>query len=159
MFVPSTIKFDKLDDFKYPGMTSSPDFSGLRDLFSRYAVSKLANILFCKELQRRMDAEKIPITSATCDPGPTDTEGGMGVLPWFLRPIMKMIASSAAKGAHPVLYLAGAPEIRDNRAKYKAVYLNSSSKIEEPSSLARDPQLAENLWKTSEEALAAYIKP
>ena len=159
MFVPSTIKFDKLDDFKYRGMTSSPDFSGLRDLFSRYAVSKLANILFCKELQRRMDAEKIPITSATCDPGPTDTEGGMGVLPWFLRPIMKMIASSAAKGAHPVLYLAGAPEIRDNRAKYKAVYLNSSSKIEEPSSLARDPQLAENLWKTSEEALAAYIKP
>jgi len=89
MFIPANLKFDKRSDFHNRGITSSPDFSGLRDPFSRYALSKLANILFSKELQERMDEEMGPIISMTCDLGPTDTEGGLGVTPWYLKPIVK----------------------------------------------------------------------
>ena len=158
MFVPSNIRFDTIDDLKYRGMTSSHDFSSLRDLLFRYAVSKLANILFCRELQRRLDAEGVPIISLTCDPGPTDTDGGMGVFPALLRPIMRMIAAPVAKGSLPILYLAGASDIRHSPVKYKAAYLNSSCKPDTPSALARDDQVAKNLWRTSEEALVDWIK-
>ncbi|KAF2103561.1 NAD(P)-binding protein [Rhizodiscina lignyota] len=158
MLIPKHIRFDKLDDFKYHGMTSSPNFSSTRDLFSRYALSKLANILFCKELQRRFDLEKVPITSMTNNPGGTNTQGGMSVWPVWLRPVMSRLFVPASKGALPVLYQSGAPEIKRDPAKYKAVYFNPSCKIEAPSALARDGVLAKNLWKTSEEALGTYIK-
>lgn len=158
MLIPAKIQFDKLDDLRYHGMTSSPNFSGMRDMFSRYAMSKLANILFCKELQRRLDADEVPIISTTCNPGGTNTEGGMSVWPVWMRPIMSRIFASAAKGALPVLYLASAPEIKLDSAKFKALYYNPSCKVEKPSALAQDAQLAKNLWRISEEATAPYIK-
>lgn len=158
MLIPAKMRFDKLDDLKYHGMTSSPNFSGMRDLFSRYAVSKLANVLFTKELQRLLDVDKVPIISTTCNPGGTNTEGGMSVWPVWMRPIMSRIFAPASKGALPILYLASAPEIKRDPAKYKALYYNASCKAETPSALARDAQLAKNLWKTSEEAVATYIK-
>lgn len=150
------MRFDKIDDFKYHGMTSS--FSGQRDLFSRYALSKLANVLFCKELQRRLDLEQIPIISTTCNPGGTNTDGGISVWPVWLRPVMSRIFAHASKGALPVIYLAAAPEIKRESANYKAQYYNPSCKIEKPSALAQDAELGRNLWKTSEQALAGYIK-
>jgi len=152
------MRFDKIEDFKYKGMTSSPDFSGMRDLFTRYALSKLANILFCKELQRRFEKEKVPIISTTCNPGGTNTDGGMSVWPVWMRPIMSRLFAPASKGALPVLYLAAAPEIKGDPSKYKALYYNPSCKAETPSALARDVGLARNLWATSEKALEAYIR-
>jgi NAD(P)-dependent dehydrogenase (short-subunit alcohol dehydrogenase family) len=157
MMIPK-MRFDSLDDFRYHGVTSSPDYSGMRDLFSRYAMSKLANVLFCKELQRKMDLEHIPVISTTCNPGGTNTDGGMSVWPVFLRPIMSRLFAPASKGALPVLYLAAAPEVVQEPTKYKAQYMNPTCKVEKPSALAQDPELARNLWKTSEEALQTYLK-
>jgi hypothetical protein len=39
--IPSAMNFDKPDDFKYPGV-SPPNYTGMRDMFSCYALSKLA---------------------------------------------------------------------------------------------------------------------
>src|ERR1700744_5992929 len=121
MLVPSQLRFDKIDDFKYPGMTSSP-YSGMRDMFSRYSVSKLANILVAKEIQRRLDAEESPVIATSVDPGPVNTEGGMGLFPAWLRPLLKFsrLWVAPSTGAIPVLYLATEPAIRQNPAKYKA---------------------------------------
>ena len=44
-----------------------------RAAFFRYGNSKLANILFAKELQRRLDREGVPIISLTLDPGVVNT--------------------------------------------------------------------------------------
>jgi hypothetical protein len=71
---------------------------------------------------------------------------------------MSKIFAPASKGALPVLYLASAPEIKRDPAKYKGLYCNPSCKAETPSAPARDEQLARNLWKTSEKAVAAYVK-
>jgi len=136
MMIPATMKFDKLDDLRYPGV-SSPNYTGMRDLFSRYAMSKLANVLFGFELQRRLDAEHIPIISTSCNPGGTNTDGGMSVWPVWMRPIMSRIFAPAAKGALPVLYLASAPEVKLDSKKYKGLYYNPSCKVEKPSALVR----------------------
>jgi NAD(P)-dependent dehydrogenase (short-subunit alcohol dehydrogenase family) len=157
MMIPANMQFSSLDSLRYPGM-SSPNYTGMRDMFSRYALSKLANILFSKELQRRLDAENIPIISTSCNPGGTNTEGGMSVWPAWMRPIMSRIFAPASKGALPVLFLTSAPEIKRDPAKYKALYYNPSCKAEKPSALAQDTQLARNLWKISEEAVAAYTR-
>lgn len=156
--IPSNIRFDKIDDFKYGGVTSPPAYSGMRNLFSRYGVSKLANILFTKELQRRLDEEGVSVISTTCNPGGTNTGGGLSVWPAWLRPIMGRMFAPATKGALPILYLACAPEIGSDGTKYKARYYNSSCTAEAPSTLAQDMLVAKNLWKTSEEAVAAYLK-
>jgi hypothetical protein len=158
MFIPTGMKFDKPEDLDYHGVNSPPEYSGLRNKMSRYALSKLANVLFCKELQRRLDADGVPIISTVCNPGGTKTEGGLGVWPWFLRPIMGMLFVAPSKGALPVLFLSGAPEIKRNPNDHKALYYNPSCKVETPSALAQDMQVAKNLWKISEEAVATYIK-
>jgi NAD(P)-dependent dehydrogenase (short-subunit alcohol dehydrogenase family) len=147
-----------LDDFKYHGMSSSLNHSGMRDMLSRYAVSKLANILFAKELQRRLDEDKIPIISTTCNPGATNTEGGLSVFPGVMRPILSRVMATPVKAAITILYLACAPEIKRDPAKYKAQYYNSSGKLEAPSAPAQDKRLAKNLWKTSEGAVGEYLR-
>ena len=157
MLIPANLQFDKLEDFHHHGV-SAPNYSGMRDLFSRYALSKLANILFCKELQRRLDSDNVPIISTTCNPGPTNTEGGMSVWPALIRPVMSRIFAPASKGALSVLYLASAPEIQNDPAKYKAQYYNTACKVELPSLPARDAQLAQNLWRLSETAVTPYMK-
>jgi hypothetical protein len=81
----------------------------------------------------------------------------MGVIPWYLKPVVKRIAVTAERSEYPVLFRAGALEIRNDSRKYGGVYLNSGSKIEEPSALAKDGKLVRNMWKMSE-ALEVHIK-
>jgi NAD(P)-dependent dehydrogenase (short-subunit alcohol dehydrogenase family) len=153
MFVPKNVRFDKLSDFEYHGSTAPP-YASTRDLFSRYGLSKLANVLFSSALQKRH--ENIVCTS--CNPGGTNTAGGMSVWPPFLRPVMSRLFVAPAVGARPVMLLAAGKEVAADRTKYKGVYVGSTCKIEPPSPLARDTDVAENLWKLSEEALAKWIK-
>jgi NAD(P)-dependent dehydrogenase (short-subunit alcohol dehydrogenase family) len=150
---PSTIRFDKISDFQYHGPSSSPPHESTRDLFHRYALSKLANILFTKALQKRYPN----ILCSSCNPGGTDTAGALSVWPPVLQPIMKSLFAAPAVGAKSLLFLAGDKDVSAEREKYKAVYLGSKCRIETPSQPARDAELAENLWKLSEEALAKWI--
>jgi NAD(P)-dependent dehydrogenase (short-subunit alcohol dehydrogenase family) len=154
MMIPSTLRFDNPSDFQYHGVSSAQPHAGMRDLFSRYAVSKLANILFTTALQQRHQN----ILCASCNPGGTNTAGGMSVWPAFLRPLMSRLFVSPAVGARPVLFLAAGKNVAAERAKYRAVYLGNSCKVETPSQMARDAEMAENLWKLSEEALAKWTK-
>lgn len=160
MLVPGKLRFDKIDDLKYPGMTSSATYSGLRDMFSRYAVSKLANILFAKELQRQLDAEQIPIITASVNPGPVNTDGGLSVFPKWLQPLMRLSGMFVApsKGAIPILYLATEPTIRKDPAAYKGLYYTTNCQPTTPSAAARDPVIAQNLWEISTKAVGDGTK-
>lgn len=154
MMIPNTMRFDKLSDLKYQGTSSTPPYASTRDLFSRYALSKLANILFTTALQQRHSN----ILCASCNPGGTNTAGGMSVWPVFLRPIMSRLFVAPSVGARPVLLLAAGKDVAAERERYKAVYVGNKCKVETPSQFARDAGMAENLWKVSEQALAKWIK-
>ena len=88
--------------------------------WSAYGQSKLANLLFTYELQRRLGAKRAETISLACHPGYAATnlqyagprmqgsswlEAGAGLL-------NRLFAQSAAMGALPTLYAATAPGVR-----------------------------------------------
>jgi hypothetical protein len=127
-------------------------------MFGRLGLSKLANILFARELQKRLDEEDISIISTVYNPGPTATDGAQSIFPGWLWPVLRLLLLSVEKGSRPAVYLAAAPEIKRDAAKYKGQYFNVGCKTEAPSKLGRDEVLAKNLWKLSEEAVGNYLK-
>lgn len=111
-----------------------------------YGQSKLANILFTKELARRL--EETGVTANCLHPGVVRT----GILR-NLNPILRAAAlpfgiffMGPEKGARTTLYLATAPELQNVSGKYFA------KEAEAPVSLeANDPEIAKRLWDVSEE--------
>lgn len=124
-------------------------------IFSRYGTSKLANILFTRELQRRLDQEDVKIIALTLDPGPVATDGGMGVFPSFLKPVLKLVMKSPEKGALTQLYCATAKEVANEPKTYKGNFLSAPGKINTGSERSRNGELAQSLWRITEEALKA----
>lgn len=167
MLIPSGMDFqDATTAFHYAGPSSSATHASTRDLFSRYALSKLANILTTTELQRILDAEGPSSSSgsrivvAAVNPGPVNTEGGMSVFPGWVRPLARMsgLWVPPAQGARPVLFLAADRRVRDSPADFKGRYFSTRpGRSETPSAMARDATLARNLWALSVQAVAAWV--
>lgn len=111
-----------------------------------YKQSKLANILFTKELSRRSNGSGI--TSNCFHPGGVRTnlvQSG----PWYYRLIWAIVSPfliSAWRGADTAIYLASSSEVQGISGKYfvkrKEVRLSDS---------ADDHDAAVRLWKISEE--------
>ncbi|MFI6509311.1 oxidoreductase [Streptosporangium sp. NPDC050855] len=114
--------------------------------FSSYGRSKLANLLFTLELQRRADASGATLLSLATHPGTTAT--GIlktGVLTRPLNALMRLVLQPAAKGALPSLYAATSPEVTGGQ------YIGPGPKVLRPSARATDPEVAARLWEVSEE--------
>ena len=98
--------------------------------FKAYGRSKLANLLFCFELARRL--EGTGVTANCLHPGVVrtnfghDLEGAMKVL----QPIMYPFMISARKGASTSIYLASAPEMANVSGKYFSKKMVRSSSQE-----------------------------
>ncbi len=126
---------------------------------SAYGNSKLANLLFGAELQRRATAHGCALTSTMAHPGISATglvvdRQGLGAnavirvaAPWVMRAILQ----SAAAGARPTLYAAtsaapgsytGPRWLGESRGPVGPARL---------STLAQDPALASRLWQVSQE--------
>ncbi len=113
-----------------------------------YATSKLANILFTKELQRRLSG-----TTATANcfhPGMVRTQfGGFGSDQGFLLNVVYTLARPFAitpeQGADSLIWLATSPEA----ASLKGEYVSKRRPIA-PQKQAQDPRLAADLWNLSE---------
>src|SRR5919112_1031836 len=111
-----------------------------------YRQSKLANILFTKELARRSKASGV---SSNCfHPGGVRTNLVQNS-PWYYRLIWAIISPflvSPKKGADTAVYLASSPKLDDISGKYfvnrKPVRLSED---------ADDEDAAARLWKISEE--------
>jgi dehydrogenase/reductase SDR family protein 13 len=108
-----------------------------------YAVSKLANVLFTKELARRMGGR--PITTYALHPGVVATDVWRRVPPPF-RWIVKRFMITAEEGAKTTLYCATDPAIAGDTGKYY-----DDCKERRPSKLADDEALAAELWTKSAE--------
>ncbi len=111
-----------------------------------YANSKLANILFTRELARRLEGSAV--TANCAHPGVVRTRFGrearlpMRAAVTLARPFML----SPRRGARTVVYLATSPEVAGATGGY---YVKSQRR--EPSPAARDGAAARRLWQLSEE--------
>jgi len=120
---------------------------------ARYCMSKLANLLFSFELQRRLEAAGHPAISLACHPGAVDTDLLRG-LPKALRtllPLVRPLFNSPAAGALPTLYAATHPDAQggDYYGPVRFLQLVHSAKRVAPAARANDLANARKLWELS----------
>ena len=107
-----------------------------------YGTSKLANILFSAALARRLEGSGV--TTYALHPGVIDSDIWRG-LPAPLRALNRLRLSTVEEGARTTLHCALAPEAGAQTGLYY-----SDCEVTEPTALARDGGLAEELWRRSE---------
>jgi len=126
-----------------------------------YGQSKLANLLFAYELQRRLEAAGITDTiSVACHPGYAATnlqyrgpgEDGSTVRLGLMKLANALFAQSAERGALPMLYAATAPDVTGGDYYGPGGLLNMRGAPEKQSSSegSYDERVAEKLWDRSE---------
>jgi NAD(P)-dependent dehydrogenase (short-subunit alcohol dehydrogenase family) len=116
-----------------------------------YGQSKLANLLFAYELQRRLSRNEQNLISVTAHPGYAETNLQQHTsLFSFLNPIM---AQSQEMGALPVLYATTHPEIKGGEYVGPDGFLAQRGypHLARSSQRSHDEATAERLWKVSEE--------
>ncbi|HVV85003.1 MAG TPA: SDR family oxidoreductase [Kofleriaceae bacterium] len=109
-----------------------------------YAVSKVANVLFTRELAKRLPASEV--TAYALHPGAIASDIWQRRIPRPIVAIMKLFMKSVADGAKTTIYCATSPAC----AKETGLYY-TDSKEKRPSRLAQDDAVAAELWKRSEE--------
>jgi NAD(P)-dependent dehydrogenase (short-subunit alcohol dehydrogenase family) len=126
-----------------------------------YGQSKLANLLFAFELQRKIDKLGAKLMSVACHPGYAATNlqaagprmQGSSIMESLTGIANRVFAQSAAMGALPTLYAATSPDVRGGD------YIGPDGFGEmwghptkvDCSAAARDPVNAAKLWQISEQ--------
>jgi NAD(P)-dependent dehydrogenase (short-subunit alcohol dehydrogenase family) len=135
------------------------DLQGERRYFrwTAYCQSKLANVLFARELDKRLRAAGSTVASLAAHPGYSATNLQSAAPPLLDRLVMavtnRLIAQSAEMGALPELYAATRPSLEGG------LYIGPDGfeeqrgypKIVRPVKVGRDEATAERLWGVSEE--------
>ncbi|XP_060115357.1 dehydrogenase/reductase SDR family member 13 [Heteronotia binoei] len=126
-----------------------PCMDGLVKYFLAYCNSKLANILYTRELANRLQG-----TSVTCyavHPGPVNTELFRHASIW-LKPILVTLSwlffRDAVNGAQTTIYCA----TQEGIEKFSGHYF-ADCKLQEPYPQACDDAVAKKLWEFSEKLL------
>ncbi|KAM7494272.1 hypothetical protein LguiB_028881 [Lonicera macranthoides] len=133
-FAYSGIHFDKINDE-----------SSYNSIYA-YGQSKLANILHANELARRLKAEGVEITANSLHPGSIATNLLRhhsfidGVVSIFGKYVLKNIP----QGAATTCYVALNPQVKGISGEYF-----SDNNIANPTSFAKDTDLAKKLWDFS----------
>ena len=118
--------------------------------FTFYGQSKIANILFAKELSRRFEGTKK--TANALHPGVIDTNLARHMNPAtavFYAVAKPLALKSIEQGAATQVFLAASPKAAGITGEYWA-----SSNVAKPRRDARDPSLAKKLWEESEAIVA-----
>ncbi|NNE72828.1 MAG: SDR family NAD(P)-dependent oxidoreductase [Acidimicrobiales bacterium] len=120
---------------------------------ARYGQSKLANLLFMRELDRRLRAADSSTISVGCHPGIADTE----LSRYFPKPLMlfapltRGFFNTAAQGAWPTLMAATAPDVEGGQYFGPSKRRQTAGPARRVGSSARskDRDLARRLWDVS----------
>lgn len=128
----------------------------------RYGMSKIANILFTNELQRRLQAAGADAIAVACHPGGSITELGRNVPFWLsllLKPLSLMM-NTAAEGALPTLRAATGAEVNggDYFGPMRMGEMRHSAHLVDCVAAAKDEAVAAKLWALSE-ALTGVVYP
>lgn len=118
--------------------------------FGAYASSKLANVLFTKELAKRLEGKGV--TTYAVHPGIVKTELGRHMDEVYFkgarvlaRFVTYFMMKTPEEGAQTTLHCA----LDENAGKETGLYY-SDCKVIEPSALAKDMDGAKRLWEESE---------
>lgn len=118
----------------------------------RYADSKLANLLFLMELDKRLRANGLPVKAVGCHPGVAATELGRhsGMTSFFFRNFRWML-NTAEMGAWPGLQAATDPAVEAGGYYGPQGFgeMRGESGAVKPLPKARDAQIARRLWDVS----------
>ncbi len=112
--------------------------------FGAYGLSKLCNILWTRELARRVEGSGV---TATCfHPGGVNTNfaGDARGLIGAVMSLGKRFMLTPAQGADTLIYLASSPEVAGKTGGYW-----TKRRLIQPSAAARDPLAARRLWEVS----------
>lgn len=121
-----------------------------------YNDSKLANLLFTAELQRRLTAAGSGVLATAAHPGLVATNiydnGGNGLSARVWGLAFRWLAQDADHGALPVLYAAVA-DIPGNAfaGPDRFFHMRGAPELINRSATAQDPHLARRLWTLSEQ--------
>lgn len=122
--------------------------------FGRYAMSKLANLLHVKELDRRLKAAGADTIAVAAHPGGADTELARYLPGWgqALMPVVRPFINTAAEGAWPTLAAATAPGVSGGDYLGPGRKFGWEGPAEQVSASARayDTDAARRLWEISE---------
>lgn len=111
-----------------------------------YGQSKLANILHANELARRLKEEGVEITANSLHPGSIATNllRYHSFIDGMVNMIGKYLLKNVPQGAATTCYVALHPQVKGVSGEYF-----SDSNIANPTSLAKDAELANKLWDFS----------
>ena len=126
-----------------------------------YAQSKLANLLFAFELQRRAEAAGFALRSVAAHPGyaatnlqfagPRLEESGLRRRAWGL--LNRALAQSDEMGALPILYAATVPDLPGGSYVGPDRFFEQHGypTLVDSTKASKDPEAARRLWEVSEE--------
>ncbi|MCA0976951.1 SDR family NAD(P)-dependent oxidoreductase [Qipengyuania flava] len=121
-----------------------------------YGQSKLANLLFAFELDRRLRAAGSPVKSVAAHPGVAQTNltRHMGVAGKIFGPAVGLFLNSSEEGALPALQAATDAGVQGGEYFGPYGFREMSGKVSGPAiatKTAQDPLLASRLWAKSVE--------
>jgi NAD(P)-dependent dehydrogenase (short-subunit alcohol dehydrogenase family) len=132
------------------------------DPWAAYGQSKLANLLFTFELERRSRDAGLAVQALACHPGIAATNlasagprmAGLPVPEALVQSLTAVVAQSAAAGALPTLYAGFAEQATggDYIGPDGIGETRGSPRKVQPSLMARSQTLARQLWQASEDA-------
>lgn len=114
-----------------------------------YSQSKLANILFTKELMRKLYGKDVTVNSLHPGVVATGLFENMGS---FIKKVGSWFMISPEKGARTSVYLASSPEVANTTGEYfknRKIVLSSRESL--------NPMISSQLWKLSEEYINKSI--
>jgi NAD(P)-dependent dehydrogenase (short-subunit alcohol dehydrogenase family) len=132
--------------------------------FAAYAQSKLANLLFMSELQRRLGAAGSDVRSVAAHPGSSSTNitAGTGepILTWIGYHGQKLVGMPAWRGALCTVYAATMAIPGDTYiGPHGRFELHGWPSAARRSAAARDAELAHRLWEISEKLSGVTFPP
>ncbi|KAI9782298.1 MAG: hypothetical protein M1816_001911 [Peltula sp. TS41687] len=143
-----------------PARVKSP---AILDSCYRYARSKLANILFTRELTSRLAKKGMSNVYVNCFfPGNIPTEGVdtwkqlLGTVPGaLLKGVFRVIGQSEVDAAATAIFLAASDEVlkRDLKGKYFVPIATDGN----TSTVADDKDLAKNLWYWTDHKVTEFL--
>ena len=123
-----------------------------------YGRSKLANLLFAYELDRRLDDHGLPVESVACHPGyaatnlqlRTGAESGFPFAETVMGLANRVLGQSAQQGALPMLYAAvGEARGGDYVGPDGLAGMRGYPEVQESSAASYDEEDARRLWERS----------
>lgn len=134
----------------------------------RYCQSKLANLMYGFELDRRLQARGSSVVSIPCHPGYAATnlqtagvsmEGGSGLFRNLYKITNALIAQPAERGAYPLCLSAAWPEAQRGTYYGPTAFGDARGKVGKSSvaKRARDEAVAARLWDVTEDLVGPFF--